>query len=107
MNIQLTAKKIEIPQEIREYVLEKFGKLEKYNQKLASIDVLIRAEERSVTCEMKAHIDNRESVIIVDQGETIQAAADTVVAKAERQLRKDKERESQRRRARPEDREMP
>ncbi len=107
MNIQLTAKKIEIPQEIREYALEKFSRLEKYNSKLSSIEVVIKAEERTIVCELVARVDNREPVVIETQGETIQAAIDLAENKAERHLRKDKERESQRRRARPDNREMP
>lgn len=109
MNIQFTAKKIEIPPEIREYAMEKFAKLEKFNQKVQSLEVVIKAEERSVLCELIIRIDNRDSVVIEVSGETIQAAVDLAEAKAERQLRKDKERDSVRRRAAkmPEDREMP
>lgn len=98
MNIQITAKKIEIPQEIRDYAKEKFSKLEKFNQKLQSIDVVIKAEERSIICELIIHIDNRDSVVIEVSGDTIQAAVDLAEGKAERQLRKDKERDSVRRR---------
>ena len=107
MNIQITAKKIEIPQEIREYAKEKFAKLEKFNQKVQSIEAVIKAEERSVVCEAIIRIDNRDSIVIEVEGDTIQAAVDMAEAKAERQLRKSKERDSVRRRAKPEDREMP
>lgn len=107
MNIQITAKKIEIPQEIREYAKEKFAKLEKFNQKVSSIEAVIRAEERTILCEVVIRIDNHDPVIIEVEGETIQAAVDLAEGKAERQLRKTKERDSVRRRAKPEDREMP
>ena len=99
MNIQITAKKIEIPQEIREYAKEKLAKLEKFNQKAQSIEAVIRAEERCITCELIIRVDNRDSVVIEVTGETIQAAVDLATSKAERQLRKDKERDSVRRRA--------
>ena len=109
MNIQITAKKIEIPQDIREYAKEKLAKLEKFNQKVQSLEAIIKAEERSIVCEIIAHVDNRGSVVIEVSGDTIQAAVDMAVNKAERQLRKDKERDSVRRRAPKnlEDREMP
>ncbi len=107
MNIQITAKKIEIPTEIREYAKEKFAKLEKFNSNIQSIEAVIRAEERSVVCETVIRLDKHVSIVIEVEGDTIQAAVDMAESKAERQLRKSKERDSVRRRAKPEDREMP
>ncbi len=107
MNIQITAKKIEIPQEIRDYAKEKFTKLEKFNPAVQSIEAVIKAEERSVVCELVIRVDKQESIVIEVEGETIQAAVDIAESKAERQLRKSKERISVRRRAKLEDREMP
>ncbi len=108
MNIQITAKKIEIPQEIREYATEKLAKLEKFDQHIQTIEAVIKAEERHVVCEMIVRIDNRDAIVIEVQGDTIQAAVDIAESKAERQIRKSKERASVRRRAaRSEEREMP
>ena len=107
MNIQITAKKIEIPQEIREYAKEKFAKLEKFNQKLQGVEAVIKAEERSITCELVISIDGHGPIVIEVTADTIQAAVDMAESKAERQLRKSKERDSVRRRAKPDDREMP
>lgn len=107
MNIQITAKKIEIAQDIRDQIKEKLEKLEKYNQKIQTIEAVIKAEERSVVCELIIPIDNRDSIVIEVQADTIQGAVDLAESKAERQLRKSKERASVRRRARTEDREMP
>ena len=107
MNIQITAKKIEIPQEIREYAMEKFSKLEKFNSRIHDIDAVIKAEERFIVCELIVRVDNQEAIVIEVQGDTIQAAVDVAESKAERQLRKSKERASVRRRAKPEDRDMP
>ena len=107
MNIQITAKKIEIPPEIRDYAREKFSKLDKFNSNIQSIEAVIRAEERSVVCEAVIRVDKHDSIVIEVEGETIQAAVDIAESKAERQLRKTKERDSVRRRAKVEDREMP
>lgn len=109
MNIKITAKKIEIPQDIKEYAKEKLTKLEKFNQKVQGVEAVIRAEERQVMCELIVLIDNRDPVVIEVGGETIQAAVDLASAKAERQIRKDKERDSVRRRAgaKIEERDMP
>ncbi|MCC8180965.1 MAG: ribosome-associated translation inhibitor RaiA [Planctomycetes bacterium] len=109
MNIKITAKKIEIPQDIKEFAKEKLSKLEKFNQKVQGVEAVIKAEERSIVCELITHIDNREPVVIEVEGETIQAAVDLAVAKTERQLRKDKERDSARRRVnvKIEERDMP
>lgn len=99
MNIQITAKKIEIPQEIRDYAKEKFSKLEKFNHKVNSVEAVIKAEDHSIVCELIVRIDNSDSVVIEVEEETIQAAVDVAVSKAERQIRKNKERDSVRRRA--------
>lgn len=107
MNIQITAKKIEIPQEIREYAKEKFSKLAKFNNKIQGIEAVIKAEERSIICETIIRVENQESIVIEVEGETIQAAVDMAETKAERQIRKSKERASVRRRAKPEERDMP
>ena len=107
MNIQITAKKIEIPPEIRDYAREKFSKLDKFNSGIQSIEAVIRAEERTVVCEVVIRVDKHDSIVIEVEGETIQAAVDIAESKAERQLRKTKERDSVRRRAKAEDREMP
>lgn len=108
MNIQLTAKKIEIPQEIREYAKEKFARLEKFNQHVQAIEAVIKAEDRFIVCETIIRIDNQDAIVIEVQGDTIQEVVDLAVGKAERQMRKSKERASVRRRAtRPEDRDMP
>lgn len=109
MNIQITAKKIEIPQEIREYAKEKFAKLAKFNQKVQGIEAVIKAEERSIICETIIRVENQDSIVIEVEGETIQAAVDLAENKAERQLRKSKERASVRRRVKSnnEERDMP
>lgn len=107
MNIQLTAKKIDIPQDIREYAKEKFSKLEKFNSNIQNIEVVIKAEERSIACEAIIHLDKHDPIVITVESDTIQAAVDLAESKAERQLRKSKERDSVRRRAKPEERDMP
>ncbi|MDR1534602.1 MAG: ribosome-associated translation inhibitor RaiA [Planctomycetota bacterium] len=99
MNIQITARKIEILPGIRESIREKLSRLDKFNHKIQNLESVIKAEERSVSCELIIHIDNQESLVIEASGDTIQAAADIAIGKAERQLRKGKERESVRRRA--------
>lgn len=100
MDIQITAKKIEIPQDIREYAKEKISKLEKFNHRVQSVDTVIKAEERHILCEAIIRVENRSPIIIEVSADTIQAAVDLAVDKCERQLRKDKERDSVRRRQR-------
>ncbi len=109
MNIQITAKKIEITPDIREFAREKFSRIEKFNSKVQAVEAVIKAEERSITCELIIRVTNREPVVIEVSGDTIQAAVDLALNKAERQVRKDKERDSVRRRIAKsnEERDMP
>lgn len=101
MNIQITAKKIEIPADIREYAKDKLNKLEKFSHKIQNVEVVIKAEERRIVCETIVRLDNRSPVIIEVSADTIQGAVDLAVDKCERQIRKDKERESVRRHQNP------
>ena len=101
MNIQITAKKIEIPSDIRENTKEKLTKLEKFSQKIQNIECVIKAEEHKIICETIVRVDNRAPVIIEVSSDTIQGAVDLAAEKCERQIRKDKERESVRRHANP------
>ena len=94
MNVQITAKKIEIPADIREYAKEKIGKLEKFSHKIQNVEAVIKAEERRIVCEIIVRVDNRAPIIIEVDADTIQSAVDLAVDKCERQIRKDKERES-------------
>lgn len=92
MNIQITAKKLEIAPDIRDYAKEKIAKLEKFDQNIQSVEAVIRAEERTIACELVVRVDNNNSIIIEVQADTIQAAVDIAEDKAERQIRKSKER---------------
>lgn len=99
MDIQITAKKIEISPEIRDYAKEKFGKIEKFNHKIQNIEVVVKAEERRILCETIVRLDHHGGSIVIEvAADTIQGAVDLAVDKCERQLRKEKERESVRRR---------
>jgi ribosomal subunit interface protein len=101
MNIQITAKKIDIAQDIRDAIKEKLSRLDRFNPKTQSLEAVIKAEERGVSCELILRVENHDSRVVAVSGETVQAAVDIAVGKAERQLRKGKERDSVRRRAKP------
>ena len=96
--IQITAKKIEIAQDIREEIKEKLNKLKKFNHRIQAVEIVVKAEEHKILCETIVRLDHHGSIIIEVAGETIQGAVDVAIDKCERQLRKDKERESVRRR---------
>ncbi|MDR1612826.1 MAG: ribosome-associated translation inhibitor RaiA [Planctomycetota bacterium] len=99
MNIQITAKKIEIPPEIRDDAKEKFGKIKKFNHNIQNIEVVFKAEERRIICETIVRLDHHGGSIVIEvAADSIQGAVDLAVEKCERQLRKEKERESVRRR---------
>ncbi|MDR3210861.1 MAG: ribosome-associated translation inhibitor RaiA [Planctomycetota bacterium] len=104
MNIQLTAKKIEIPSDVREEAKEKFARLVKFNPRIQSVEVVVEAEERRIGCEAIIRLDSHDSIVIEVYADTIQGAVDVAIVKCERQLRKTKERDSARRRANKNDR---
>lgn len=90
MNIKVTGKNIEITDSIREYIETKASKLEKFEGKNTEINVTCSVEREEQIVEIQISHDG-EFIRIEEKNEDLYASIDLAMDRAERQLRKDKE----------------
>ena len=90
MNIKVTGKNIEITDSIREYIETKVSKLEKFEGKNTEVNVVCSVEREEQIVEIQISHDG-EFIRIEEKNEDLYASIDLAMDRAERQLRKDKE----------------
>ena len=90
MNIKVTGRNIEITDSIREYVEKRAEKLEKFEGKNTEINVVCSVEREEQIVEIQINHDG-EFIRIPEKNNDLYASIDLAMDKAERQLRKDKE----------------
>lgn len=90
MNIKVTGKNIEITDAIREYIEKRVEKLEKFEGKNTEINVVCSVEREEQIVEVQISHDG-EFIRIEEKNNDLYASIDLAMDRAERQLRKDKE----------------
>lgn len=90
MNIKVTGKNIEITDSIREYIEKRVEKLEKFEGKNTEVNVVCSVEREDQIVEIQISHDG-EFIRIEEKNEDLYASVDLAIDRAERQLRKDKE----------------
>lgn len=90
MNIKVVGKNIEVTDSIREYVEKKLERLEKFEGKNTEITVVCSVEREEQIVEIQIN-QNGEFIRIEERNADLYASADLAIDKAERQLRKEKE----------------
>lgn len=97
MQIAVTAKKLELTPEIRDYAEEKIGRLEKYLEGILEANILLRLEKHRAIAEATLHAKHADFTGKENQDD-LYAAIDGLSDKLERQVRKYKTRHLSRRR---------
>jgi putative sigma-54 modulation protein len=100
MQISLTAKKIDLTPEIRDYAEEKIGKLDKFLEGIMEAHILLRVEKHRHIAEITLHA-KQVDFTGKENNEDLYSAIDRASEKLERQLRKYKTRTLSRRKAKP------
>lgn len=90
MRIQLTGHHVELTDSLRDYVNNKFERLERHNEKLADAHVVLTVEKMQQRAEATIHLA-RANVFADAESEDMYAAIDSLVDKLDRQLKKHKE----------------
>ncbi|CAH0532496.1 Ribosome hibernation promoting factor [Vibrio stylophorae] len=90
MQINLTGQQIEITDSIREYVDQKFAKLERFFEHINNVHVVVKVEKNDQTVEATLHV-NAGEVHASNTNENLYAAIDGLIDKLSRQLNKHKE----------------
>jgi putative sigma-54 modulation protein len=100
MDIKITDRHVELPDEVKAYALEKFSRIEKFNHGIRDAEVIFKNEDRKFHCEVIVHVRNKPPLVIDVAREEWHEAIDIALDKIERRVRKQKEKTSVQRRRR-------
>ena len=91
MQIKVTARHVEVTDDVREYVQTKANKLPRYYDRIHEIEVILDHESEQFTAEMIVRVDHKHTFVAKETGPDTFVLIDTVTNKLERQLTKHKE----------------
>ncbi|MFQ5413367.1 MAG: ribosome hibernation-promoting factor, HPF/YfiA family [Phycisphaerae bacterium] len=91
MQIVVTGRHVEVPDDVRSYAEEKARKLRRFYNRIQAIEVVFDHESEQFRAEMLVRVDRQETFVASDSGADTFALIDIVVDKLERQLIKCKE----------------
>ncbi len=90
MQINLTGHHVEVTDSLRDYVNNKFAKLERHFEFINNVHVVLNVEKLNQIAEAKLHLNGGE-VFATSQHEDMYAAIDSLIDKLDRQVIKHKE----------------
>ena len=102
MEVRITGRHVDTPDEVRDYAHEKLSPIGKFNRHARSLEVVLDEDHLSKTVEVIAHLQRGAPVVVHSKHEDVRAAIDLAHDKLEKVLRRHKERIEDRRRDRPE-----
>ena len=91
MQIVVTARHVEVPDELRDYIDEKVGKLPRYYDRIHEIEVILGHESEQFSAEVIVRAGRKHTFVASETGPDTFALVDVVTEKLERQLTKHKE----------------
>ena len=91
MQITVTGRHVEVPQEVKDYTVKKAEKLLRFYDKIQAIEVLWDHEGEQFSIEMMVNAGSRNTFIGREIGPDTTTLVDVVVDKLERQITKHKE----------------
>lgn len=97
MLFTITGKHVEITEAIRSRAREKCEKLPRFYDQISHLEVVVESKEGGITSvEFLAHIDRGEVLVAKEEGYDLYNSLDLVTHKMERQLKKQKEKQRDR-----------
>ncbi|MCC5826119.1 ribosome hibernation promoting factor [Alkalimonas sp.] len=90
MQINLTGRHVEITAALKDYVDNKFAKLERHFEHINNVHVVLNVEKLQQIAEAKLNLNGGE-VFAVSESENMYAAIDQLIDKLDRQVIKHKE----------------
>ncbi|MCP4709005.1 MAG: ribosome-associated translation inhibitor RaiA [Planctomycetes bacterium] len=94
MHIRITGRHMDVTEAMRSYVDKKIHRLEKYNNRISEMKVVIEGEGQHHKIEIIIKADNHQRFVANDVNEDAYACFDAALDKVERQLVKHKEKVS-------------
>ncbi|MEM7026788.1 MAG: ribosome hibernation promoting factor [Pseudomonadota bacterium] len=90
MQISVTGHHVDITESLKDYVDNKFARLERHFEHITNIHVILTVEKERQKAEATVHV-NRGNLFADDEQEDMYAAIDGLIDKLDRQLVKHKE----------------
>ncbi|GAB6046564.1 ribosome hibernation promoting factor [Methyloparacoccus murrellii] len=90
MNIDITGHQLQVTDSIRQYVLEKFARLERHFDRVMDVHVVLEVEKLEQKAEATVQV-NGATLFAADTQADLYAAIDGLVDKLDRQIVKHKE----------------
>lgn len=90
MQINLTGRHLEITEPLKEFVEEKFSKLERHFEQINNVYVVLSVEKIRQIAEATVHVNGAE-IFANSESEDMYAAIDLLIDKLDRQVIKHKE----------------
>ncbi len=90
MQVNISGHQLEVTDALRDYVIEKFGRLERHFDKITNVQVVMQVEKLKQQIDATLHVAGGE-VVANAEHEDMYAAIDLLVDKLDRQLIKHKE----------------
>src|SRR2546427_4254371 len=91
MRIKVSRRHLEVPEPLRAYVTEKAGKLERFYDRIQSVEVIFDQEGTDHRCELIATADHHTTFIAKENHADAFACVDAAIRDVERQLTRHKE----------------
>jgi len=91
VQIRITARHVELTDEVKEYIEEKAEKLPRYYDRIHNVEVILDHESEQFSVEMIVHADKKQTFLARETGPDTFALVDQLIEKLERQLTKHKE----------------
>jgi putative sigma-54 modulation protein len=91
MRINVTGRRMELGDSLREYSIEKAGKLPRFYDRVHSVDVVFDLNGVKHRCEVIAHADHATTFVAREEHAEAIACLDAAVKDLERQLTRHKE----------------
>ena len=98
MEVHVSGHHFNVSDKLKEYAEEKFSRIGRFFQAAHKVEIILKDEDRKKHCEALIRIKNRDHLVIDVAREHMYEAIDLAVDKAERQLRRLKEKTQSHRR---------
>ncbi|UCE60551.1 MAG: ribosome-associated translation inhibitor RaiA [Phycisphaerales bacterium] len=91
MDVCVTGRHVEVPEDVRDYAQDKANKLPRFYDRIHGIEVVLGHEGEQFTAEMIVRVDHKHTFVASETGPDTFALIDLIIDKLERQLTKHKE----------------
>ena len=91
VQIQLTARHVEVTDDVRNYIQEKMDKLPRFYDRIHEVEVVLDHQSEQFSVEIIVRTDRRHTIVVSETGPDTFALVDVLTDRLERQLTKHKE----------------